>query len=47
MEKNETANEVNVKKQIVGGIEPQVNELPQDYKDVSNQDLFKNHVLCA
>ena len=21
--------------------------LPQNYKDVSNQDLFKNHVLCA
>ena len=21
--------------------------LPQDYRDVSNQEIFKNHVLCA
>lgn len=43
MEKNEAANDANVKKQVVGCIESPVNELPQDYKDVSNQDLFRNH----
>ena len=21
--------------------------LPQDYRDASNQEIFKNHVLCA
>ena len=47
MEKKETANDANVQKQVVGYIESPVNELPQDYKDVSNQDLFRNHVLCA
>ena len=47
MERNDVTNDVSGKKQIVGCIESAEKELPLDYKDVSNQDLFKNHVLCA
>ena len=47
MVRKDTAKDVSGKKQVVGYVESTANDLPQMYRDVSNQDLFKNHVLCA
>ena len=35
------------KKTAVGKAAERNLSLPQDYRDVSNQEIFKNHVLCA
>lgn len=32
---------------VAGTSVPEQDTLPRDYRDVSNQEIFKNHVLCA